>query len=219
MQLIRYIRNIGHTISVTVNVIWFYHRSLVICPWGEKGASARLKEGKIVSSQAFPPEHVVDTLGAGDTFIAATIFALAQGHKPEDSILFGCRVAGTKVGVRGWEPLRHLFKSCDFLPAMVDSGSRRDVVMNTTWYWEFLPDSSMGANVEGVVCAAWVYLLVLLVIWQLFFSDYDDDEEWLWWQQYLDSYLFPHYSNVCALYDSAEYSVSQHLLGEGVLPG
>ncbi|XP_069988095.1 ketohexokinase isoform X2 [Penaeus vannamei] len=105
--------------------------SLVICPWGEKGASARMKEGKLVSSQAFPPEHVVDTLGAGDTFIAATIFALDLGHKPEDSILFGCRVAGAKVGVRGWEPLRHLFKGSDFLSSMEDSGSRRSV-MNTT---------------------------------------------------------------------------------------
>ncbi|XP_042892524.1 ketohexokinase-like isoform X2 [Penaeus japonicus] len=106
--------------------------SLVICPWGEKGASARLKEGQIVSCHAFPPDQVVDTLGAGDTFIAASIFALAQGHKPEDSILFGCRVAGAKVGVRGWEPLSHLFKDCDFLPAVEDSNSRRDVVMNTT---------------------------------------------------------------------------------------
>lgn len=39
-------------------------------------------DGQLVHSDAFPPETLVDTLGAGDTFNAAVIFALAEGgHK------------------------------------------------------------------------------------------------------------------------------------------
>lgn len=36
-------------------------------------------DGELVHSDAFPPETLVDTLGAGDTFNAAVIFALSGG--------------------------------------------------------------------------------------------------------------------------------------------
>lgn len=36
-------------------------------------------DGELVHSDAFPPETLVDTLGAGDTFNAAVIFALSAG--------------------------------------------------------------------------------------------------------------------------------------------
>lgn len=84
--------------------------AMVVCPWGEEGASACQGQGEVVHSPAFPPASVVDTLGAGDTFNAATIFALARGHGLQDSITFGCRVAGAKVGVTGWDPLRGILK-------------------------------------------------------------------------------------------------------------
>ncbi|XP_076439382.1 ketohexokinase-like, partial [Babylonia areolata] len=51
----------------------------VICPWGERGAAGKRSGADTVTSPAFPPEVVVDTLGAGDTFNAATIFALNAG--------------------------------------------------------------------------------------------------------------------------------------------
>ncbi|KAG0729493.1 Ketohexokinase [Chionoecetes opilio] len=85
--------------------------AVVVCPWGEEGASACRGREVAVHSSAFPPTCVVDTLGAGDTFNAATIFALAHGSALVDSIRFGCRVAGAKVGVVGWEPLRGLLKA------------------------------------------------------------------------------------------------------------
>lgn len=40
------------------------------------------------------------------------------------------------------------------------------------------PDDLAG-RVEGVIWAAWVYLLVLLVVWQLLFSDDEGVGEWL----------------------------------------
>lgn len=39
-------------------------------------------DGLIVHSDAFPPESLVDTLGAGDTFNAAVIYTLSNGECP-----------------------------------------------------------------------------------------------------------------------------------------
>ena len=85
----------------------FVFRGSVICPWGEQGAAARRKDGSVtVTSPAFPPEVVVDTIGAGDTFNAATIFALNAGKDLAESVTFGCMVAGAKCGMMGNSGLR-----------------------------------------------------------------------------------------------------------------
>ena len=50
--------------------------------------------------------HTVrDSVGAGDTFIAATICALARGDGPAEALASGCAVAGRKVGQVGMEGL------------------------------------------------------------------------------------------------------------------
>ena len=51
----------------------------MICAWAEEGADALEPDGTLVHVDAFPPERLVDTLGAGDTFNAAVIFALSGG--------------------------------------------------------------------------------------------------------------------------------------------
>lgn len=55
-------------------------RAVLICAWGEKGADALGPDGALVHSDAFPPESLVDTLGAGDTFNAAVIYTLSNGE-------------------------------------------------------------------------------------------------------------------------------------------
>ncbi|NXP27762.1 KHK Ketohexokinase, partial [Scytalopus superciliaris] len=77
----------------------------LICAWAEKGADAMGPDGKLVHSDAFPPEALVDTLGAGDTFNAAVIFALAEGRTLQDALTFGCRIAGRKCGIQGFDGL------------------------------------------------------------------------------------------------------------------
>lgn len=78
----------------------------IICPWGEDGAVAvDLKTEVTYSAKAYPPEKVVDSLGAGDTFIAATIHCLSAGVPLDKSIDFGCRVAGAKIGQVGYDAI------------------------------------------------------------------------------------------------------------------
>ncbi|BFZ09768.1 hypothetical protein BsWGS_12807 [Bradybaena similaris] len=79
--------------------------AIVICAWGEEGAAANSDQTGIVTSPAFPPETVRDTCGAGDTFVAATIFALSQGQSLLKAITFGCTVAGAKCGMQGFKGL------------------------------------------------------------------------------------------------------------------
>lgn len=80
----------------------------MICAWGEDGAAAKTVSHDHVTSSIFPPEKLIDTLGAGDTFNAATILDLSKGKTLHDAITFGCKVAGAKCGMKGYEGLRGL---------------------------------------------------------------------------------------------------------------
>lgn len=87
----------------------FYSRvkqgAVLICAWAEKGADALGPDGVIIHSDAFPPESLVDTLGAGDTFNAAVIYTLSKGGSLQDALTFGCRVAGRKCGFHGYDSI------------------------------------------------------------------------------------------------------------------
>ncbi|XP_034277032.1 ketohexokinase isoform X3 [Pantherophis guttatus] len=75
----------------------------LICAWAEYGADAMGPDGLLVHSDAFSPETVVDTLGAGDTFNAAVILALSKGKTLPAALTYGCQVAGRKCGVHGYD--------------------------------------------------------------------------------------------------------------------
>ncbi|KAM4602672.1 ketohexokinase isoform 2-T2 [Polymixia lowei] len=77
--------------------------AVLICAWAEKGADAMGPDGVVVHSDAFPPEALVDTLGAGDTFNAAVIYTLSNGGSLQEALTFGCQVAGRKCGVHGYD--------------------------------------------------------------------------------------------------------------------
>ncbi|XP_070815955.1 ketohexokinase isoform X2 [Chaetodon trifascialis] len=83
--------------------------AVLICAWAEKGADALGPDGLIVHSDAFPPETLVDTLGAGDTFNAAVIYTLSNGGSLENALTFGCRVAGRKCGFHGYDSISEKF--------------------------------------------------------------------------------------------------------------
>ncbi|XP_034020330.1 ketohexokinase isoform X2 [Thalassophryne amazonica] len=79
------------------------HGAVLVCAWAERGADALGPDGVVVHSDAFPPERLVDTLGAGDTFNAAIIHQLSTGASLEDALTFGCELAGRKCGVHGYD--------------------------------------------------------------------------------------------------------------------
>ncbi|XP_072237432.1 ketohexokinase isoform X2 [Leuresthes tenuis] len=77
--------------------------AILICAWAEKGADALGPDGLLIHSDAFPPESLVDTLGAGDTFNASVIYTLSNGGSLQDALTFGCQVAGAKCGFHGYD--------------------------------------------------------------------------------------------------------------------
>ncbi|KAJ1617822.1 Ribokinase-like protein [Pavlovales sp. CCMP2436] len=79
-------------------------RALWVVGWGALGAFALDSVTRTGHFQpAFPPERVVDSVGAGDTFIAAAIYALACGAGTEQTLRCACAVAGAKVGRTGFD--------------------------------------------------------------------------------------------------------------------
>ncbi|XP_052823655.1 ketohexokinase [Octopus bimaculoides] len=79
----------------------------LICTWGEQGATCRLSNGVIYHSPAENLTSPEDSLGAGDTFTAGTIYSLLQGLSVEDAITFGCRLATTKCSMNGFDGLKN----------------------------------------------------------------------------------------------------------------
>lgn len=77
--------------------------AVLICAWAEKGADAMGPDGVLVHSDAFPPEKLVDTLGAGDTFNASVIYTLSKGGTLQEALTFGCQIAGKKCGFHGYD--------------------------------------------------------------------------------------------------------------------
>jgi ketohexokinase len=79
--------------------------TLMSAAWGDQGAWAIEADGSLHHAPAIPPPAVVDTVGAGDTFNAGMIGALASGRSLRESLDAACGLAGRKVGQVGFDGL------------------------------------------------------------------------------------------------------------------
>ena len=79
------------------------------CAWGEKGADGAGPDGDVKHSDAYSPEKVIDTLGAGDTFVAGAIFSLIKESPVGHALIFACSLAVFKCGVAGNDGLVKAF--------------------------------------------------------------------------------------------------------------
>ena len=84
--------------------------AILICTWGDKGASGVDQDGQVHHVQAAHQDLVIDTLGAGDTFTATVIASLIKGHGLLRTLKLACYVAGTKVGQRGFKNLGNAYQ-------------------------------------------------------------------------------------------------------------
>ncbi|KAL4999284.1 Ribokinase-like protein [Aspergillus recurvatus] len=89
---------------------------LLCCTWGQDGAAAlEPTAGNFVQSPAYMPEgfQVVDTIGAGDTFIAGMLYGLIVEGDTWDlsqKLSMANRLAGTKVTQEGFSNLGSVLK-------------------------------------------------------------------------------------------------------------
>ncbi|KAM5126288.1 ketohexokinase isoform 2-T2 [Mantella aurantiaca] len=99
-------RYLGYN-SAAEAVLGLYPRvqqgAYLVCAWADQGADAVGSDGQVIHSPAFPPDTIVDTLGAGDTFNASVMFALSKGQSMQEALTFGCRIAGKKCGIQGYD--------------------------------------------------------------------------------------------------------------------
>ncbi|XP_046565468.1 ketohexokinase-like [Haliotis rubra] len=79
---------------------------VAICAWGEGGAAGKTADGDVISIPAFLQPHVIDTVGCGDAFVGSVTAALSSGKSLSDAIQFGCRVAGAKCAIKGFNDLK-----------------------------------------------------------------------------------------------------------------
>jgi len=83
----------------------------VVVPWGELGAALCFQEtGEVQVFDAHPPTTVVDTLGAGDSFIAGLLYSLCQGQDVRTAVQVANITGGIKCGIPGYKGIGERFK-------------------------------------------------------------------------------------------------------------
>ena len=83
--------------------------SRLICTWGKKGAGSIDKDGQVLFVQAEHVPNILDSCGAGDTFVACVIASLIKGRSLKTALETGCRIAAKKIAQRGFQNLGDLF--------------------------------------------------------------------------------------------------------------
>lgn len=82
-----------------------YNNKTLICNWGSEHTVAIEHQGKLTSCATFAPATIVDTVAAGDTFIAGFIDAALNQQSLQHALEQANRLAGRKCGQPGLQNL------------------------------------------------------------------------------------------------------------------
>ncbi|CAL8107687.1 unnamed protein product [Orchesella dallaii] len=87
--------------------------TVVVCPWGDQGASYCIARSNpadvdVKKQDAYVPDKIIDSLGAGDTFNSTVIYCLYKGMDIGTSVDLGCRIASEKLKIRGFKGIKDI---------------------------------------------------------------------------------------------------------------
>ncbi len=88
-------------------------RAQLVCAWGGDGAYAIEPKGKVFHAPAFAQSHIIDSLGAGDTFNAGMIHNCLAGHSLAVALHNSNRLAGLKCSQQGYTGLAARYQQLD----------------------------------------------------------------------------------------------------------
>jgi sugar/nucleoside kinase (ribokinase family) len=93
-------------------------RELVVCTMGAEGALAVTADGRWLEVPAEPVETVVDTNGAGDAFLAGTVYGELEGLPIDACLRLGARVATRAIQSPDLAPLEPIAQLAGDLTAI-----------------------------------------------------------------------------------------------------
>lgn len=73
----------------------------IVCTLGSSGLLAKDHSGKIIKLDAGPVEQVIDTIGAGDCFIAGLIHHMVKNNDFESALVYANKLAAKKIQFKG----------------------------------------------------------------------------------------------------------------------
>jgi ketohexokinase len=85
--------------------------AVLFCTWGTQGATC-LAKGEIFRSSALDQETIVESVGAGDTFIAGVIYCMSRGHTLLTTLKFSWEMTSrklTRYGIDGLASVMYKF--------------------------------------------------------------------------------------------------------------
>jgi len=77
----------------------------LVCTWGHNDSVAINNKGKLTKCQTYPPEIIIDTIAAGDTFNAGFIDAKLRKLSLSEALESANKLAGKKCGQLGLDQL------------------------------------------------------------------------------------------------------------------
>lgn len=99
-----YLKQKGLTATACMQRLKSYNQNLkVVCTLGSAGLLAMDQESAVIQIDAEPVKAIVDTIGAGDCFIAGLISALSRAETFIDALRYANHLAALKIQHQGFD--------------------------------------------------------------------------------------------------------------------